>query len=148
MISRFRQRALERHRKLALSRIREERLAFELMLQRANVAGYTPSQGFVDDVFERIAQTEENAKLETSFDKLDELIVAAERQGELRAYVCPPAEIRDEGNLAVDRTKEWNVPQGVIDTLRDTLNKSLVRRICGRRPAPAVYQVRDTRRFL
>ena len=84
MISRFRQRALERHRKLALSRIREERLAFELMLQRANVAGYTPSQGFVDDVFERIAQTEENAKLETSFDKLDELIVAAERQGELK----------------------------------------------------------------
>jgi len=118
-------RKLEARRTKVLSAIRGEQLAFETMVQRAQVAGETPDNTFVQGVLTRIMGYEQAAKQETDIDELENFIDDAERQGQLRAYICPIAEISDQGSLSIDRMEEWKVPKAVIAKLRNSLGKKL-----------------------
>ena len=118
-------RKLEKRRKEAVSDIIGERLAFETMMQRARIAGEQPDETFARDVTSRFGEYEEKARQETDLDELDNLACDAEVQGRLRAYVCPVAEMADEGNLAIDLMEEWNISKAVTAKLRRTLGKKL-----------------------
>jgi len=56
---------------------------------------------------------------------MNDLIDDAEQQGQMRAYICPLAEIPDEGRMAIDVIEEWNVPKAVITRLRNSLGQKL-----------------------
>jgi hypothetical protein len=116
---------LEKRRKEAVSDIIGERLAFETMLQRARIAGELPDEVFVQDVMGRFEKYEAKARQVTDLAELDNLACDAEKQGWLRAYVCPVVEVADEGNLAIDLMEEWNLPKAVTAKLRRTLGKKL-----------------------
>ncbi len=116
---------LAKCRRDTLSSIRAERLTFETMLQRARRVGDTPDEAFLKSVRDRLAEIEQRAERETEIDELDNLVEDAEKQGQLRAYICPPAEIQDDGNLAIDLMEEWSVPRSVITKLRGSLGQKL-----------------------
>jgi hypothetical protein len=118
---------LEKRRKATLSGIRAERLAFETMVQRAQIAGDAPDEMFLKTVRDRLTEIEQRADREEDIDELDNLVEDAERQGQLRAYICPRTEICDQGTLAIDLIQEWNVPKTVISKLRDSLGQKLQR---------------------
>jgi len=120
-----RKRKLEKRRRETVSDIIGERLAFETMVQRARIAGDTPDETFVQDVIEHIRKYEAEARQETDLDELDNLACDAEGQGWLRAYVCPVAEVANEGKLAIDLMEEWNIPKTVTAKLHSTLGKKL-----------------------
>lgn len=148
LCGRLRQARLERRRWKTLSDIRWHQLAFETMIQRAQAAGDTPSDAFVQDVRGRLADIEQRANRETNIDELHELVEDAEQQGQLRAYVCPAAEIRDEGNLSIDLMEEWNVPKAVISKLRSSfsakLDKSDTAPDLARSALRAIFEERDS----
>ena len=96
-------------------------------MQRAQVAGDTPDDTLVRNVLERLAEIEQRANQEKDIDELDELEKDANQQGQLRAYICPSAEITDEGNLSIDLIEEWTVPKTVITKLRGSLGEKLKR---------------------
>jgi hypothetical protein len=112
---------LEAERAETLSEIHDERSSFESMVQRARFAGETLESEFLAEVstqFDRITATAQSAQ------SLDEIMSAgydADMQGQLRAYVCPPDEIEDEGRLIIDAMDEWNVPTTVLEKLRSSL---------------------------
>ncbi|MGA2606630.1 MAG: hypothetical protein ABSH01_04135 [Terriglobia bacterium] len=108
-----------------MSAIRGEQLNFEAMVQRAQIAGDAVGETFLKSVRDRLAEIEQRVAQETNIDELDGLIDDAEQQGQLRAYICPHAEIADEGNLDIDVMEEWNVPKTVIARLRASLGKKL-----------------------
>jgi hypothetical protein len=118
---------LEKWRRDTLSSIRAERVTFETMLQRARRAGDTPDETFLKSVQGHLTEIEQRAEKETDLNELDNLVEEAEKQGQLRAYICPRAEICDEGTLVIDLIEEWNVPKTVIAKLRDSLGQKLRR---------------------
>src|SRR5271157_1286617 len=120
-LDRRKQKKLEAQRTETLSAVREEQLSFETMLQRAQKAGDDPDEAFLRGVRERLAEIEQRTNQETNIDEIEALIEDAEQQGQLRAYICPRVEIRDEGALAIDLMEEWNVPKTVIAKLRGSL---------------------------
>jgi hypothetical protein len=110
---------LEKSRRDTLSAIRAERLAFEEMLQRPRkVMDAVYNDTLAARVRASLTEIEQRASQETDIDELGALSDDAERQGQLRAYVCPREEIRTEGCLAIDLMEEWNVPKTRIDKLR------------------------------
>jgi len=118
---------LEKCRRDTLSSIRAERLTFETMLQRARTAGDNPDETFLKSVQDRLTEIEQRAEKETDIDELDNLVEDAEKQGQLRAYICPRAEIQDDGNLAIDLMEEWYVPKTVVTKLRGSLGQKLAK---------------------
>lgn len=125
MFDQYRQRKLERRRQEALSRIRGQQVNFDAVVQRAQITGDAINEAFIATVHQGLAEIAQRASQETDIDELDSLIEDAEQQGQLRAYVCPRAEIADEGNLAIDMMEEWNVPKTVTTRLRNSLGKKL-----------------------
>jgi hypothetical protein len=126
MFDRHESKKLETSRNETLSAIRAERLSFEAMVQRAQKIGEPPlADVFLANVHNSLAEIEQRAKQETNIDELDCLIEDAEMQGQLRAYICPRVEIRNEGILAIDLMEEWNVPKTVITRLRGLLGQRL-----------------------
>jgi hypothetical protein len=125
MFEEYKRKKLERRRNKTLSAIRGERLAFEAMVQRAQIAGDALDNTTVTTVLERLAEIEQRAERETDLDELDDLTGDAEQQGQLRAYICPSAEIRNEGTLAIDLMEEWNVPKTKVDKLRRLVEPQL-----------------------
>ncbi|HUY15662.1 MAG TPA: hypothetical protein VMX16_18835 [Terriglobia bacterium] len=125
MFDQRKRKKLEKHRNDTLSVICGERLGFEQMLQRVRITGASPDVALVDEVLRRLAEIKQKADQETNIDELDSLIGDAEQQGQLRAYVCPRAEIRNEGILAIDLMEEWNVPRTVIDKLRRSFGQEV-----------------------
>lgn len=119
------QQKLEERRKDILSDIRIAQVDFEVMVQRAQRAGETPDDLFLSQVRDRLEEFETQARQATHIDELDALDGDAEKQGQLRAYICPPPEIADEGDLAIDLLEEWNVPKAVIIKLRNSLGSKL-----------------------
>jgi hypothetical protein len=113
---------LEARRREVIADIRGERLAFETMQQRAQIAGETPDNSFVQSVLTRLMDYEQRANTEVHIDELDDLVDDAEEQGQLRAYMCPLAEIRVEAGLSIDRMEEWNVPKAVISKWRASVS--------------------------
>ena len=118
-------RRLEERRRETLSEIRGERLKVEVMAQRAQQAGETPDAAFLRNVYDRLAEIEQLANNETDVDELESLSGDAEQQGQLRAYICPRAEISIEGSMSIDRMEEWKVPRAVIMNLGGTLLRPL-----------------------
>jgi hypothetical protein len=127
---------LEAARKDALSSIRGERLNFETMVQRAQRAGDTPDDAFVQHVLQHLTSIQQRAIDQgqdvkprdiqpQDIEELERLEGDAEQQGQLRAYICPDVEIEDEGNSELDLMREWKVPQPIIDTLRSTAGQKL-----------------------
>lgn len=119
MLNIFKHRSSEYRKRL--SEIIGQRLAFEVMMQRAQAAGDTTDAAFVENVLTRIKEIERKANDETCMDELEDLVDNAEDQGQLRAYICPVAEIQSAGTLAIDTMREWNVPTAVIAKLRGQL---------------------------
>jgi hypothetical protein len=95
------------------------------MAQRAQQAGETPDAAFLRNVYDRLAEIEQLANNETDVDELESLSGDAEQQGQLRAYICPRAEISIEGSMSIDRIEEWKVPRAVIMNLGGTLLRPL-----------------------
>lgn len=120
-----RRKKLATRRNTILSAIRWQRSTFETMVQRAQNVGDPPTDTLLTSVRGRLTEIEQGANQETNVDELDNLIGYAEQQGQLRAYICPRAEIRDEGTLAINLMEEWNVPKTVIDKLRSLLAQKL-----------------------
>jgi hypothetical protein len=120
-------RQLEGRREEVLSDIRLERSEFENMVQRAQIAGDPPDAAFVEGVRKRLAEIEQQATEATNAGELDRLVEHAQKQSRLRAYVCPRAELQNEGNLLIDLMAEWNVPKTLIASLRDLLGPELKR---------------------
>jgi hypothetical protein len=116
---------LEARRREVFSAIRGERLQFEVMVQRARVAGDASDDTLLTDVLRRLSEIEERANQETDLEELGNLIDDAEQQGQLSAYICPAREIQDEGNLVIDLMEEWSVPKTVIARLRASLGQKL-----------------------
>jgi hypothetical protein len=77
------------------------------------------------NVYDRLAEIEQLANNETDVDELESLSGDAEQQGQLRAYICPRAEISIEGSMSIDRMEEWKVPRAVIMNLGGTLLRPL-----------------------
>jgi hypothetical protein len=120
-----RRRKIEKRRGQALETIRTERTTFDAMVQRAQMAGSAPDEIFLSDVRSRLDAFRQRATEASDIGELDDLIDDAEEQGELRAYVCPPSDIADEGKLVLDLMAEWNVPKSVISALRATFGDKL-----------------------
>jgi hypothetical protein len=126
MINWFKRKRLKKRRTRTLSGILMEQINFDNMVQRAERAGDTPNEKFLSTVREKLAEIRQKAENENNLDELDSLVEDAEAQAQLRAYVCPPADIQIEGRLAIDLIAEWKVPTSVIAELRNSLGKSLV----------------------
>jgi hypothetical protein len=116
---------LETRRKEILSGIRWNKSAFETMMQRAKLAGDPFDDALVSNVLQRLDVIEQRANGANEIDELSELENDADQQGQLRAYICPHAEIADEGNLSIGLIEEWNVPKNVIDELRSSLGEKI-----------------------
>jgi hypothetical protein len=101
---------LEARRREVFSAIRGERLQFEVMVQRARVAGDASDDTLLTDVLRRLSEIEERANQETDLEELGNLIDDAEQQ---------------EGNLVIDLMEEWSVPKTVIARLRASLGQKL-----------------------
>ena len=76
------------------------------MAQRARVVGDAPDDTFVSTVRQRLEEIVHRANAETNIDELHELVEDAEQQGQLRAYICPCAEVSIEGSLSIDLMEE------------------------------------------
>jgi hypothetical protein len=125
MFGGFERRKLEKRKRETLSAIRGQQLNFEAMVQRAQIAGDALNETFLTSVRGRLAEIEQRANQETNIDELNDLIEDAEQQGQLRAYICPRAEISDEGSPNIDVMGEWSVPRTVVANLRASLGKKL-----------------------
>jgi len=108
---------LEKRRLEALSTIRVERSLVEVMAQRPRPTEETLDSSFVAEVLQRLSEIQIRAEQATNTDDLDDLISFAQRQGQLRGYICPVAEIEGEGTLVIDLIEEWGVPKTVIEKL-------------------------------
>jgi hypothetical protein len=99
-------------------------------------------------VLQRLTEIESGAGQATSIDHLDDLISFAERQGQLRAYICPVAEIQREATLVSDLLEEWGVPRTAIEKLSKSHNETLQK--AGTNPQDAraalrsLFQERDS----
>jgi hypothetical protein len=116
---------LEERRVKALSFIEAERLAVERMAQRPRSADDTVNETLLDEVRKQLAEIEESAKEATYIEHLDDLMDAAESQGQFRSYFCPPEEIWGEACLAIALLEEWGVPKTVVTNLHGLLDQSL-----------------------
>jgi hypothetical protein len=125
MFGRDKQKKLEIRRKDVLLAIRDEQLSFDEMVQRAQISREPPNNPVLTSAPQRLRDFEQKASQATDIDELDELEVDARRQGNFRAYLCPCAEILDEGSLAIDLMEEWNVPKTVLTKLRTLLVRRL-----------------------
>ena len=116
---------LEDRRTEVLSAIRGEESNIETMAQRPRRAEDILDTALLAEVRQRLAEIKQRAEHATTIDNLDDLVDDAEAQGQLRAYICPIGEIRNEGNLAVDVMEEWSLPKAVIAKLRASLGQEL-----------------------
>ena len=116
---------LEKRRIEALSDIIGERLDVEAMAQRPRSADDIIDAVLLEKVLKRIAEIEESAKRAIHIGDLDDLTDDAEQQGQFRGYLCPAAEIQDEGEMGFNLIEEWGVPKTAIKKLRDLLGKKL-----------------------
>jgi hypothetical protein len=121
MLEGRKRRWLEKRRRETLSDVRGERLSVEIMVQRAEQAGEIPDATFLKSLYDRLTEIEQRTNNETNTDELDSLSGDAQQQGQLRAYICPLAEILLEGTMSIDRMEEWKVPKAVITNLRGSL---------------------------
>lgn len=121
----FNQRKLEARRSSVTESIASERSEFNNMVQRARLANENIDSEFVKDVEERMNMIARRAEQETELEKLDMLEEEAQKQGRLRAYLCPIKEAHHEGTLMIDLMAEWYVPDAVIRRLRELLESSL-----------------------
>ncbi|MFZ4761467.1 MAG: hypothetical protein ACOYK8_01445 [Alphaproteobacteria bacterium] len=117
-------RALKKRKQEVLSCIQGERLAFETMMQRVKIASEPFDNRITHDVLEKIEEYEQKAKEAKNIDELDDLLADAQEQGQLRAYICPFAEIRHEADMSIDRIEEWNVPKEKISKLRNLIENA------------------------
>jgi hypothetical protein len=114
-------RKLEAERGRTLSEIGDEKGDLESMMQRATASGGTPNQAFFNGALTRLADLVKEAMIATTSGELTDLGYEADRQGQLRAYICPQSELEIEGVLALDSMEEWNIPRPVLDRLRNSL---------------------------
>jgi hypothetical protein len=127
MLGWFRRRSLKKRRARTLAEILAEQINFDDMVQRAERTDETIDTKFLETVRGKLAEIKQKAEAETNVDELDDLIQDAETQGELRAYVCPVADIEIEGKMAINLIAEWNVPSRIVDDLRNSLGQSLLK---------------------
>jgi hypothetical protein len=125
IFGRWKRRKVRKRRSEVLSTIGIERSVFEAMKLRAERAGDTTDRAFVTEIFNQFDEIADRAVKATTVDELDDLVAAAERKGQFRAYLCPAIEVVDEGNMTINLMEEWNVPRVVTDTLRRSLGEKL-----------------------
>jgi hypothetical protein len=108
---------LEKRREEAFSDIRIERSALEAMAQRPRAAEDALDEQFLSARLERLSEIEKSAEQANNTGHLDDLISFAQKQGQLRAFLCPIAEIEVEATLVIDLLEEWGVPKTVTQKL-------------------------------
>jgi hypothetical protein len=116
---------IESRRSEVLLIIRTQKQDLETMVQRTERAGEPPDVAFLTQVRGNLTQIEQRTMDAKSTDELDDLVDDAEQQGQLRAYICPVAEIEQEGSFAIDVMEEWNVPKSAISKLRESTGQKL-----------------------
>ena len=124
MFERRKRMRLEARRQRAVAAIRGERATFETMVKRAQVNGVVADES-LKGVPLRFEEFERKAREARSIEELEDLIDDAEEQGQLRAYICPPAEVANEGRLAIDLMEEWGIPKGTLAKLRESVGQRL-----------------------
>jgi hypothetical protein len=124
MFERRKRRRLEARRQRAVAEIRGERATFETMVKRALVNGVVADES-LKGVPLRFEEFERKAREARSIEEVEDVIKDAEEQGQLRAYICPPAEVADEGMLAINLMEEWGIPKGTLAKLRQSLGERL-----------------------
>jgi len=115
---------LNKKREETLSTITGERSIFETMMQRARIGGMA-TPGFAVDVLARFGRYESRAMEVSTNTELDDLADDAQRQGQLRAYLCPDSEVAAEGLLGIDLMEEWGVPREQVSRLRSRVEEQL-----------------------
>jgi hypothetical protein len=116
---------LDERRLDALSGVHYERWQLEAMAQRSQAAGETPDDGVLSSALTHLSELEQRINGVTDIDELDSIGEEAEEWGTFSAYICPPAEIEHEGNLAIDVMEEWYVPKAIVERLRTSLGSKL-----------------------
>jgi hypothetical protein len=116
---------LEKRREDALSSITGDRVNVELMAQRSRPSDDPLDIELLQKVIDNIASIEAAAKKASSQTELDDLIADGELQGIARAYFCPLAELRDEGNRAIDNMELWGIPAASITKLRENFARAV-----------------------
>jgi len=124
MLKGLRQRKVEARRKEALSEIREQQVSYETMVRRARFNGSVPNEE-VNNILSRFEIIDEKATKAVTQEELDDLVEEAESLAQMRAYLCPPAEILAEGQLSIDMMEEWGIPRTILTNLRELLYPSL-----------------------
>ena len=124
MVERRKRKRLEARRQRAVSEIRGERATFETMVKRAQINGAVTDES-IKAVPHRFEEVERKAREAKSIEELDDLVDDAKSLGQLRAYICPPAEVADEGTLTIDVMEEWGVPRETIGKLRASVGQKV-----------------------
>lgn len=124
MFERRKRRSLEARRQRAVAAIRGERATFETMFKRAQVNGIVADEA-LKAIPLRFEEFERKARETRNIEELEDLVDDAKEQGQLRAYMCPPAEIANEGMLAIDVMEEWGIPKGTLAKLRESVGQKL-----------------------
>jgi hypothetical protein len=112
--------ALKKCRRDARSAIIGERQFVERMSQRPRSdAEKAEDDKLRDEVLKKIDEIYEAAGKTDDIDELDDLSDDAELQGLFAAYICPPVEIKTEGDLVLEQISGWGIPDALTKKVRD-----------------------------
>lgn len=109
---------LQEKRDEALACARHQRSKFEEMRLRSIASGETPDATLLDEFRSGMHACEQRMQQEQDIDEFATLISQAEALGQLRAYLCPLAELADEASRAIDQMEDWGVSRGSLKLLR------------------------------
>jgi hypothetical protein len=139
---------LEKRREETLSAIRLQRSLLEAMAQRTRSNNDSFNDEYLKERLQRLAQIESCAGQATDTRHLDDLTTFAEQQGQLRAYICPVAEIEHEGTMLIELMEEWGVPKAAIEKLRkshiETLKKAETNPLDARGALRSLFEEKDS----
>jgi len=123
---------LAKRRLDAFAEIRLQRSLIEVMAQRPRPPEDALDDAFVQNALRRLSEIQSAVEQATEVDDLDDLNDCAQRQGQLRGYICPIAEVEGEGTYIITLLEEWGVPK----TLAEKLYKSHVEKLKKARTNP------------
>ena len=110
--------SLARRKAESLAEIRDFRANFEASVLAANAAGSTYSEPLIPHVRAQFTKLEQSVTEVATKDELGALERQAQDLTDLRAYICPSAEIPIAGRTVLNTMDGWGVPQKALDALK------------------------------
>jgi hypothetical protein len=123
MFNKHKRTKLLKLRNEGLECVRSAKAAFANMTARSLAAGEIPDAQVAKNFERAIEACEERIRSETELDSLLALKDDASALGLLRAYLCPLAEIHDEGALKLDLLRDWGFSDSDLLRLRSMLDE-------------------------